>query len=238
MQEQASEADVGNAAEPVVVAPVDKPVELVADGEENLPPVPAGVVAAQAAAPVAAEGNVIKPEDLARAESTGQAEQEALSEESLAEEPLEESAEEEALAPTLRYLGAEGPELDFIEPEGELTTFGDVLIQLVDTALDHEGKGSGEQMTGEAVAQIFCRGDVQDDRVTFLLLLLAQNRPVTAEMVLAAARSLGHEELVEQATISREELARAGDVSVEELTLAGTFAVPSASAMSGAEVGA
>ena len=117
--------------------------------------------------------------------------------------------DEEGQVQAIRFLGSSmGPELDYISPEEGLSSFGEVMIQLVDSALESEA-GLEEELTGERVAQIFCRGDVEDARVTFLLTLLAQNQPITAGLVLAAARAQGFEELVEQAVLSREELARA-----------------------------
>lgn len=130
---------------------------------------------------------------------------------------------EETIAP--RYLGETGPEqFDFVALEEGPFSFGDIMIQLVDVAIESESKGNGESITGETVAQIFCRGDVEDERVAFLLLLLGQNRPITASLILAAARAQGYEELVEQATLVRTELERAGDISVEQLVASsGTF---------------
>jgi len=134
-----------------------------------------------------------------------------------------EAADQEAIAPTLRLLGSEiGPEFEGHVPEigeeDEPLDFGSTLIQLVDAALEE-----GEAFDGQRLAQIFCRGDVEDDRIAFLLLLLAQNRPVTGELVLLAAREQGHGELVDHATIAREELGAAADVAVEQATALGGF---------------
>ena len=123
--------------------------------------------------------------------------------------------------PPLRYLGDSGPELDVIPPE-EASSFGDVMILLVDAALEAKektDKGLDPAFAGETVAQIFCRGDVEDPRVSFLVLLIAQVTELSGEVVLAVAEEAGLGDLVEQARIAREELARVGDVSVEEVSL-------------------
>lgn len=132
---------------------------------------------------------------------------------------------EEAAAPTMRLLGADveglgqevGDGLDWVSPDEEVD-FGDVMIQLVDSALEE-----GEGFDGQQLAQIFCRGDVEDERVAFLLLLLGQNRPVTGELVLQVASERGYEELVLQARLAREELQAAGDVAVEQATVYGGY---------------
>lgn len=134
-----------------------------------------------------------------------------------------ESVEGEPAAEVqLRFIGEGGPEVDYISPEPEDLTFEGVVLQLVDAAL--EAERGGAPLGGHQVAQIFCRGDVEDPRVSFLLLLLAQDKPVDGTLVLAAARATeGLGELVEQAIIQREELARVGEVSVEQLSAGGTF---------------
>lgn len=165
-------------------------------------------------------------------ESGAESQEPAAASEVASELPAGEPLDTTPPIPTLRYLGETGPELDYVSPEEEISSFGDVMIQLVDAALEateRQEAGLDAEFDGETVAQIFCRGDVGDPRVNYLLLLLAQNQPVTAELALAVASETGHEDLVLQARIAREELARVGDVSVEQVGASGTsFAVPEA----------
>ena len=135
----------------------------------------------------------------------------------------------EGAPPVLRFLGSgsesefDGFPEDYVSPEQGTATFGEVLVQLLDAAL--EGlSDSPEPLTGEGLVRIFCRGDVQDERVVLLLSLLAQDQPVTGELVVAVLRAQGYEELVDGALLTREELARAGEVAVEQLSAStGTF---------------
>ncbi len=203
VDESSGYAPAANATEPVV---------LVAEGSPDPAAFVRGVEAAQqassaVAASVEADTLPPVPEGVVVEESEGVS--------------LDLGGEE--ASETMRFLGSPiGPEVDFISPEPGESSFEEVMIQLVDGAL--EGlEGSEEPMTGEKVAQIFCRGDVQDARVTFLLSLLAQNQPVTAELVLSVVRAQGEsfEELVDGAILVREELARAGETSVEQLSSEG-----------------
>ena len=172
-----------------------EPVML--DESSTLPPVPEGVV--EAGKP---EARGPRPEE----------------EENEPSEGVEPPYRFEGEPPVLRILGSSlEDEISFVSPEESLSTFGEVMVQVVDAALE----GDGEPLTGHGLAQIFARGDVEDDRVQFLLLLLAQNQPITGELVLLAARAQGYEDLVDGALLAREEILRAGDVSVEQLSQEG-----------------
>ena len=175
--------------------------------EDSLPPVPEGVLAVEREAPV------FDDEPVQGVEVDGEGDAHRF----------------EGAPPVLRFLGSSGesefdgfPE-DYVSPEQGTATFGEVLVQLLDAAL--EGlSDSSQPLTGEGLVKIFCRGDVQDDRVVLLLSLLAQDQPVTGELVVAVLRAQGYEELVDGALLTREELARAGEVAVEQLSAStGTF---------------
>lgn len=174
-------------------------VEALLSEESTLPPVPEGVVEPRREA--------------------------AASDRTLGESASDEGAEE------LRFVGSDvSAELEPLEPnweraEQEPASLGEVLVQLADAAIEAE-EGAAEPLTGSLLAQIFCRGDVEDERVAFLLLLLAQDEPVSGRLVLAALRAQGHEELVERALVTREELRRVGDLAVEQLSSGGWQAAP------------
>lgn len=194
-----------NATEPVVLV-TEGPVDgeafragvaaalAATDEASTLPPVPEGVVPEETASPLVPDSD---PESGSSA-----------------------PGESEPIA--VRFLGSSiGPELDFVSPEAGPQSFDEVMVQLVDAALE-DVEGASPGLTGEGVAQIFCRGDVEDPRVSFLLLLLAQNQPVTGELVLLAVRAReGGDDLVDGAVLAREELARAGDLAVEQLSAEG-----------------
>ena len=190
-----------NATEPVVL---EELVAVEVAEEASLPPVPEGVVPSEPVLPVF--DSELPPGTMSL--------------------NFAETRDEEGKVETLRFLGSSiGPELDFISPEEGTATFGEVMIQLIDQALESQALDSDsagvQELTGEKVAQIFCRGDTDDPRVSFLLLLLAQNEPITADLVLRAAEAHGHADLVDGARLAREELTRAGDVSVEQLSAEG-----------------
>lgn len=107
----------------------------------------------------------------------------------------------------------------------EEMSFVDVVVSLCDEAIEatKQGTESGEALTGRRVAEIFCQGDVADARVAFLLNLLAQNRPVTGQLVLGVARSLGFAEYVAQALATAQELSAVGGVAVEAVSVPVSF---------------
>lgn len=207
-EQQTADGGRQTADGPETEAPVA--VEAASD-EATLPPVPEGAILSEVATAAAAEAEVA-------AET---------------EETVEDA---EGAVPAIRLIG-EGVEIEdtsFADSDPVPLDFQGVMLALVDAALDAD-KG-GAPLTGQMVAQIFCKGDVEDPRVEFLLLLLAQDKPVDGPLVLAAARATeGLETLVEEAVATREELERVGDVSVEQLS-AGSF-VPVAREL-GAEVSA
>ncbi len=192
----------------------DLPLE--AREEDSLPPVPEGVLAVEREAPAFDEGPV------QGVEVDGEG----------------DSHHFEGAPPVVRFLGSgsesefDGFPEDYVSPEQGTATFGEVLVQLLDAAL--EGlSDSSEPLTGEGLVKIFCRGDVQDERVVLLLSLLAQDQPVTGELVVAVLRAQGHEELVDGALLTREELARAGEVAVEQLEASSGHFVPLDAAAAG-----
>lgn len=197
-------ARAANAAEPIETqAPTSAPEPPVASSEDGtLLPVPEGDTL-----PLVSEGDTLPPVP------------EGVVPEARLEGPVWARVGDE---PALRFLGSSiGPEVDFVSPEEGVQSFDQVMIQLVDAALE-ASEGASEELTGEGVAQVFCRGDVEDERVAFLLLLLAQNQPITGELVLLAIRAReGGNDLVDGAILAREELARAGDVAVEQLSAEG-----------------
>lgn len=177
--------------------------------EDSLPPVPEGVVPSVQEAPVFdAE---LSPGELRL--------------------NFEETRGDDGQVEVIRFVGSSiGPEFDgfaedYVSPEQGTATFEEVLVQLLDAALEGPSDAS-EPLTGEGLVKIFCRGDVQDERVVLLLSLLAQDQPVTGELVVAVLRAQGHEYLVDGALLAREELARAGDVAVEQLEASSGHFVP------------
>lgn len=214
------------------VEPVDPSVVPTIDDQSAydaaLPPVPEGLVSAAGAVEFTFTNHATATVELL----DGMPDEEDERHLELQAEGAE--AEDEALAPTMRLLGSDveglgqevGDGVDWALPDEEVD-FGGVMIQLVDSALEE-----GERFDGARLAQIFCRGDVEDERVAFLLLLLGQNRPVTGELVLQVASERGYEELVLQATLAREELQAAGDVAVEQATAYGGY-VPVSESLGG-----
>lgn len=186
-------------AEEANEVPVVAAVETL--GEAELPPVPAGTVAGP-------DPVVLVPDDEPGAGALDPVD-------AAPEGPVDDLGGGE---PTLRWLGEDGPEVDQLLAEGE-ASHDEVMLALVEACLEGE-------VTGQTIAQIFCRGNVDDPRVSLLLLLLAQDAPITAELVLSACRSQGWGELVDQAAIVREELRRAGDAGVEAVTATVATFVP------------
>lgn len=229
MNEQTISAEAASSERPGYsggrVEPVEGLPEVTVDVNSSYPAKASGAAEPAAAAsdaaaseeeatlPVVPEG-AISTEPVPAAETSAETATEDLG----AEE--ETAGTEESVQ--LRFIGEGGPEVDFLSPEPEELSFEAVILALVDAAL--EAERGGPALGGQQVAQIFCRGDVEDPRVAFLLLLLAQDKPVDGSLVLAAARATeGLEDLVERAVVEREELARVGDVSVEQLSAGGTF---------------